>query len=150
MAKNTFQEQYPDYPVVPEKKFSLHKMQWPFLWIWMLAMMIGVPGLILYKLGTVPSMNYETVQYIQRTTEQRLARTAQTHAKAGNHTEAVNTFKTYFEIGGTNADMMALYAYSLSELGHRAEALTWARKAVDKAPQSKAAKLIHDALEPKN
>lgn len=146
--KSSFEEQFPDYQLIPAKK-AARRAEWAFIWISALAGVIVIPGLLLFLLSLkqVPTPNMaEGV----RSSTAGLARVAQMQSQAGNHTEAARSFQTYFSLGGSDANMMALYAYSLSELGRRAEAVEWARKALEKEPQSKAARLINDALKTKN
>ena len=63
-----------------------------------------------------------------------------------NHIEAVKSFERYFALGGEEADVMALYAYSLLEIGRKDEARVWSGRAIATDPKSKAAKLIQKEL----
>lgn len=149
MAKKpSFEEQFPGYELVPDKKKVQRRLEWASLWAFAIFVMIAVPGLLLFKLSLVQPPTANTT-YAVKSSIARLANTATLQSKEGNHTEAARSFKTYFELGGHDANMMALYAFSLSEIGNRAEAVEWSRKAIKTAPDSKAARMIHDALEPK-
>ncbi|MBX3022652.1 MAG: hypothetical protein KF799_13350 [Bdellovibrionales bacterium] len=148
MANKSFEEQYPGYALIPEKK-AKRRLEWAMIWITSLSLVIAIPLLMLWLLGvrSIPTPNMASSV---RFNTSRLASVATMQSKAGNHDEAVRSFARYFELGGQDANIMALYAFSLSELGRRAEAIEWSRKAIATSPDSKAAKMINDALEPKN
>lgn len=149
MAKTpSFEEQFPNYALVPDKKKVQRRLEWTILWGFSLFLIVAIPGILLFKLSLV-QVPTATRSYVVRSSILRLASVATMQSKAGNHIEAARSFKTYFDLGGQDANMMALYAFSLSELGNRAEAVDWSRKAVEASPESKAARMIHDALEPK-
>jgi hypothetical protein len=145
MAYNTFKEQFPGYTTIPEKKSRWAE---PLTWLAAIVFGIGAPGFVLYKLAgfQVPSPAISGVNSMTVSTYGGLG---MAQANRGEYSQAASNFSKYFELGGQDADMMAMYAYSLSQLGHRAEALEWSRKAIAKSPQSKAARLIHDTLEPR-
>lgn len=145
MAKNSFDQQFPGYEIIPEKK---SRGKWALVWLATIVGLLGVPGILLYVLSSfqppVPGMagtNTFTVS--------TMGSAAMAQSEAGNHAEAIKNFQSYFQLGGQDVEEMALYAYSLSELGRKDEALTWSRKAVAADPKSRAARLIHDTLEVK-
>ena len=147
MAKKpSFEQLFPDYQIVPEKKWR-RAFFWIATWIAMAALVIVPTYTILNALGfnsMPPPSAAGYNDYSQMTSAQK----ARMLSDAGRHREAAEEFRTYFQLGGNDANLMALYAYSLSQLGLNTEAITWSRKALKTAPDSKAARLIHEALEP--
>ena len=145
MSKNSFELQYPGYKLIPEKKF---RVAWALVWLATAGGLIGIPGIILYALSTFqpPTPGMAGVNSFTVST---MGSAAMSQSEAGNHLEAIKNFQSYFQLGGQDVEKMALYAYSLAELGRKDEALTWSRKAVQTDPKSRAARLIHDTLEVK-
>ncbi|HMN68876.1 MAG TPA: tetratricopeptide repeat protein [Bdellovibrionales bacterium] len=143
MAKDKFTEQFGDYPLIPEKKYK--KLYWVAVWIAFLVPVIALPTMLFYALGTInnPQANMSGNNSF---TAQTAGLHAEALSQAGQHAEAIANFTRYFAMGGNEADMMAQYAYSLSETGRKDEAKQWADRAIQADPQSKAAKIVHDAL----
>lgn len=142
--KSKFEQQFPGYKIIPEKRQTL---KWIATWIGMAVLVILPTYITLYGLGfnSVPTPVAAGYNDLSKMTSAQKARML---SDAGRHREAAEEFRTYFQLGGNDANLMALYAFSLSQLGLKTEAVTWARKALKTAPESKAARLIHDALEP--
>ena len=145
MKKPSFEEQYPGYKLTPAPR---RWPSWALTWLAFGVLLIGAPGVVFYMLNQlqVPTANQSGLNRFSVATFGRLA---ERQSQTGNHQEAVKNFSSYFILGGQDADMMAQYAYSLSETGQREEALKWSRAALEKSPTSKAARLVHDALEKK-
>jgi tetratricopeptide (TPR) repeat protein len=143
MKKKSFEEQFPGYETIPAKK---KPFTWFAIWAAFAVLLIAAPGVMFYKLAQlqVPHPNQAGLNKFSLPT---LGSVAERQSQTGNHAEAVKNFKNYFELGGQDADLMAEYAYSLSELGLKEEALKWSRLAIKTAPNSKAARLINDTLE---
>ena len=141
--KNSFEEQYPDYPVVPEKK-AMKRFYFALAWAAFAVFCIGLPLLMFKALSyTVPTPNQASVGQTALLT---LRAVALDQSEAENHVEAVKSFERYFALGGKEADIMALYAYSLLEIGRKDEARAWSGRAIASDPKSKAAQLIEKEL----
>jgi hypothetical protein len=145
MTTNSFEKQFPGYDLIQEKK---SKFTWPLIWLTTIIGVLGIPALLLYNLSNfrppVPALvGFNELSLLT------VGNLAVNQTEAGNHRDAVIHFKSYFDLGGNDADKMALYAFSLSKLGNKDEALLWSRKAIETNPSSKAARLIHDVLETK-
>ncbi len=141
MAKSSFEQEFPDYKIVPEKR---PKWPWILAWTAFVVFVVGMP-VLLFKGLTYNDTSALTSSFARP----KLFSLAMSQSEKGDHQEALRNFERYFALGGQEADAMALYAYSLLEVGRRDDAISWAKKAVDKDPLSKAAKLIHDTLESK-
>jgi len=144
MNKKTFSEQYPGYELIPDKSSRWTK---PASLIAVLALLIAIP----YFLMRTLSYNVPTPATVgdQRFTLPTLKQVALNQSAQKDYRSALVSFDKYFALGGQEADMMAMYAYVLSEVGRKDEAIPWSRKAVAKDPKSKAANMIHEALEPR-
>lgn len=143
MAKNSFEEQFPGYPIVPEKK-AMKRFYFALAWTAFVVFCIGLPLLMFKALSfTVPTPNQAGVGQLTLPT---LRAQGLNHSEAENHTEAVKSFERYFALGGEEADVMALYAYSLLEIGRKEEARVWSGRAIATDPKSKAAQLIEKEL----
>jgi hypothetical protein len=144
MNKNSFETQFPGYKIIPEKK---SRWAWPMVWLSFILLIAGGP-ILLFKFLTynVPTPSSVGNSEFTLPTLQRLA---MDQFSAGQHSVVVQTLEKYFALGGVEADMMAVYAQSLSEIGRTAEAKVWSQKAIAADPKSKAAKLVHDNLEHK-
>jgi hypothetical protein len=144
MSKS-FEEQYPDYKLIPEKK---RHWVWPLIWVAALTLAVGVPLTGLYLLGQVevPTPNEAALNGYSIGT---LGSIGATQARYGQYALAVRTFSDYFQLGGDDPEHMALFASSLNQVGRSAEGLEWSRKAVQAAPASKTARFINEILEAK-
>ncbi len=144
MKQNSFEKQFPGYKIVPEKK---KHWQWALIWAGFTVMVVVIP-LLLFKLLslTTPTPNMAGNNKFTLSTVRALALQQSAQEK---HSEALASFQRYFSMGGQEADIMAMYAYTLMELGRDEEAREWSRKASAQDPESKAARMIRDALEKK-
>jgi tetratricopeptide (TPR) repeat protein len=144
VSQNSFEKQYPGYKIIPEKK---SKWVWPLTWAAFAVLLVGVP------IAVVKNLSYKVptplIVGANKFTLPTVRELALKQSQEKRHDEAAQSFERYFALGGNEADMMAMYAYTLSEMGHKSEALTWSRKASKTDPNSKAAKLIQQALEAK-
>jgi len=114
-------------------------------WIAFGILIIGVPLMVLKSLAyDVPTPLAVGNNKFTLASARALALSQSEHKNNG---EAAHAFEQYFALGGQEADMMAMYAYTLSELGRKEDAVTWAHKATAKDPNSKAAQMIRKALE---
>lgn len=141
----TFEEQYPGYEIIPEKK---RRWLWPLIWISALVLAVGVPLSGLYLLGQVP-VPLPNEASLNDYSLGTLGNIAATQARNGQYALAVRTFTDYFQLGGDDGDHMAIFASSLNQVGRSKEALEWSRKAVQAAPESRTAHFINDSLEAK-
>ncbi len=144
MSKS-FEEQYPDYKLIPEKK---RHWVWPLIWVATLILTVAVPISGLYLLGQVqvPTPNMAGFNDFSLGT---LGNIAATQAQQGRYALAVRTFTDYFKLGGDDPEHMALFASSLNQVGRGKEALEWSRKAIQAAPESRTARFINESLEAK-
>ena len=146
MAKDTFKEQFPDYPLVkvkPERSY---------------VGMILIGGTMLCGLAMVyifisAAFKNDVPVAFEAGYNSQSAVTAKNFAMrqllAGELGDAIQNFQVYFKLGGTDPEAMAMYASALATSGDRDLALEWSRKAVEADPQSKTVRFIHDALEKK-
>ena len=141
----SFEEQFPGYELIPEKKNG-----WKWLLIWAVALpsAIGLPmaGLYLLSMVNVPTPNEASVNDFSIGT---LGNIAASQSQEGAHALAVRSYTDYFKLGGDSPEHMAQFASSLAAVGRMKDALEWSRKAVQAAPESRAARFINDNLEAK-
>lgn len=145
MSYDSFKEKYPDYKIIPEKK---SRWIWPLTWLAAIGLVVLVPAAVIYKLSTlhVPT---PLVAGSNKYTLGTLEQIARTQTDRGEYADAAQNFARYFALGGQDADVMATYAYALSEIGRKDLARAWSQKAIHTNPKSKAARLIYDSLETK-
>jgi hypothetical protein len=144
VKKTSFQELYPDYPIIPEKNRWYF---WAANWIWLMTLAAVLPLLTLKLLSyTVPTPNQAGSGKLTQMTARHVA---MQYSERGDNASAAASFQKYFALGGTDADMMAMYAFTLAELGRRDEAKTWSKKASVANPKSKAAQMVEKALSEK-
>lgn len=144
MRHDSFKAQFPGYELLPEKKTWC---KWPLVWAGFAVLLVAVPWYLATQFAydvPLPAM-----VGANKFTLPTLRQQAFTFSQKGDHQAATKSFADYFALGGREADVMAMYAYSLSELGRNEEAVKWSRRALATEPKSKAAQLIHDALEKK-
>lgn len=141
MSNNSFESKYPGYEIIPEKKSPL---KWPLIYLATFIGLVVLPVLLMKKLSySVPTPSQAGVTSLTSPTIKALALS---QSEKGQHADAAQSFERYFALGGQEADVMAMYAYSLKELGRIAEAKIWSKKSLQQDPQSRAGKLIQDAL----
>ncbi len=141
MAKNKFEAKYPGYAIIPEKK---NRLKWPAIYLATFIGLVVVPLLALKGLSySVPT---PVVAGVNTMTKPTIKEMALMQSERNEHAEAAQNFERYFILGGDEADMMAMYAFSLKELGRMAEARVWSKKSLQKDPESRAAKIMRDTL----
>lgn len=124
MAKDSFKDQFPDYPIIPSKK---SKIPGRVLSAGVYVALIGVPGVMLYQFSKmqVPTANMAGMNQFSLDTARRLA---MSQTVAGDYADAAKNFKFYFSSGGTDAAAMGAYAKALEALGLKQEAQQWVEK----------------------
>lgn len=124
MAKDSFKDQFPDYPIIPSKK---SKVPGKVAAYGVYVALIGVPGVMLYQFSKmqIPTPNMAGMNQYSLDTARRLA---MSQVAAGRYTEAAKNFKFYFSSGGDDAAAMGAYAKALNELGLSADADVWIEK----------------------
>lgn len=138
----SFEEQFPEYKLIPEKK---NKWAWPLTWAVVAVFLVGVPIAIVQTLSfNVPVPEIVGINKFTLPTVRQLAISQYQEQK---YAEASQSFARYFVLGGQEADMMALYAAALSQIGEKSQARTWIDKAVKAQPTSKTAVMVRDLLE---
>ncbi|MGZ3723420.1 MAG: hypothetical protein ACXVA9_10845 [Bdellovibrionales bacterium] len=146
MAKKSFEEQYPQYAIIPSKK-----SKWTGLL--MLSGTVLVLGAIVYGLfKELSQLNAPVANMagINKNTVSTLKNLAITQSNSGQYEAAAKNFKSYFELGGDEANAMAAYAISLDALGLNQEAVQWSNKAVAKDPNSRTARFVQSQLKEKS
>lgn len=140
MQKKSFEEQYPGYKIIPEKKA---KIPGPVITVVTIVLMVGTVGLLFQQLSKlqVPMPNIVGINAASLNT---LAHLATYQASSGELDKAVRSFKNYFALGGADPAVMMNYAASLNAIGQKREALEWYKKAAVKDPASKAGLFIQE------
>src|ERR1035437_6904431 len=119
MQKKSFEEQYPGYKIIPEKRA---KIPGPVITVVAIVLMVGTVGLLFQQLSKlqVPMPNIVGINAASLNT---LAHLANYQASSGEFDKAVRSFKNYFALGGNEPEVMMNYAASLNAIGQRQQAL---------------------------
>ena len=145
MAKDTFKEQFPDYPIIPSKRW---KIVGPLVLLSSVATLLAIFAGLFWALSqfNVPT---PVMAGYNRMSLETLRNQAMAQAEAGHHASALKNFSTYFQLGGDDADAMAVYALSLDAQGQDELAEKWSKKALESEPDSKAAQFVRGVLDQK-
>ena len=122
---DSFKDQYPDYKIIPEPK---SKWKWPLIWALTLGGMVGLPAYMMYVFSSspIPISNMAGFNPMSLPT---MAQRGILQSEAGQHQEAIKTFRGYFTLGGNEPEAMKAFATSLNAVGENDEAKQWESKA---------------------
>lgn len=145
MAKDSFKEQFPDYPIIPSKRWKILD---PLILVASLGSLLALFTGLFWALSQFNVPTPVMAGYNQMSLD-TLRNQAMAQAEAGYHASAIKNFSQYFQLGGDDADAMAVYALSLDAQGQDKLAEKWSQKAIANEPESKAAQFVRGILEQK-
>lgn len=136
MAKDSFQEQYPEYHLIPDRRPAvirfLSKYGYYILGPIAVALAIGLPWALLHSLGQLEMPVANMAGISEMAVEQARSMAVEQLSK-GQYQASVLNFRNYFAWGGKDPEAMKYYGLALEAIGMQDESKSWIERSRVKA-----------------